>query len=62
MKLKEEIKRAQAVHGGVVEVNKADYIQMLKELKILRFKVSSKMYWKKKEGQPEGASAGTASV
>lgn len=49
--------------GGVVEVNKADYIQMLKELKILRFKVSSKMYWKKKDDPPEaGAPAGAASI
>ena len=38
IKLKDEIKRVEAVKGNVVPVSKQLYLNLLKEIKLLRFK------------------------
>ena len=40
IKLKDEIKRVEAVKGNVVPVSKQLYLNLLKEIKLLRFIIS----------------------
>lgn len=43
IKLKDEIKRVEAVKGNVVPVSKQLYLNLLKEIKLLRFKAHMAM-------------------
>ena len=46
IKLKDEIKRVEAVKGNVVPVSKQLYLNLLKEIKLLRFKAHMANDWK----------------
>ena len=43
--LKNEIKRVQGIQEEAVLIDRQTYLCMLKELKVLRFKVCAKTYW-----------------
>ena len=43
--LKNEIKRVQGIQENSVMVDRQTYLRILKELKTLRFKMCSKLYW-----------------
>ena len=43
IKLKDEIKRVEAVKGNVVPVSKQLYLNLLKEIKLLRFTASTRV-------------------
>ena len=45
IKLKDEIKRVEAVKGNVVPVSKQLYLNLLKEIKLLRFKAHMANDW-----------------
>lgn len=45
IKLKDEIKRVEAVKGNVVPVSKQLYLNLLKEIKLLRFKAHVANDW-----------------
>lgn len=46
MSLKDEIKRLETLKEKQISVDRADYISMLKELKVLRFKVNSRVVYR----------------
>ena len=55
--LKKEISRVKGEEQESISVDRQDYLNLLKELKTLRFKVCSRIYWKPKpEGHRESSS------